>query len=287
MSSSQSAPDFGPLARKISTLNARLSELDSRIASENTARGQMVEELRHLQRLTTAGTLASGIAHECGTILNVVIGRAQMIATGEVQGDDATESAQVIVEQSQRMADLLRRMLGYARREPGHEEVLDKRKDAAGEVTRQTLALLSPLARKRGISLEFSEDPIASRALLQSRPLQQVLTNLIVNGIQATPQGGQLRVGIRQAGAPNHVYIWVEDQGPGIPASQRQEIFEPFFTTKDTGEGTGLGLSLSRDIVLELGGSIDVESEPGKGSRFTVYLPTTCGLQKEGERAQA
>jgi signal transduction histidine kinase len=113
--------------------------------------------------------------------------------------------------------------------------------------------------------------------------LQQVLTNLVVNGIQAMPDGGRLVIGLSEArrrppGARAGVEapffcISVEDEGVGIPSSGRDRLFEPFFTTKQTGEGTGLGLWLAHDIVRERGGFIEVDSEPGRGSRFAVYLP--------------
>ncbi len=118
---------------------------------------------------------------------------------------------------------------------------------------------------------------------IDSAQIQQVLTNLILNGIQAMPNGGRLQVGLkvararpsaRASGEENeYVAIYVCDEGVGISEETRKRIFEPFFTTKEVGKGTGLGLSIAHGIVEEHGGWIEVESEPGNGACFTVYLP--------------
>ena len=126
-----------------------------------------------------------------------------------------------------------------------------------------------------------NDQPVPAR--VDQNQMQQALTNIVVNGIQAMPNGGRLRVGIgRQLARPpsghpgpegEYLCVSFEDEGEGIPADDLPHLFEPFFTTKKVGEGTGLGLALAHDIVRDHGGWIDVESEIGKGSRFSVLLP--------------
>jgi signal transduction histidine kinase len=247
-----------------------------RLVAAEAGRTQAVESLRHVNRLGTAGTLSAGIAHECGTIVNVIGGRAQMIASGEATGEEAVASAEVVLAQCQRITELLQQLLGYTRRRRRLDQSLP-----VEQLVQQALLLLGPLARKRGVMLELRGGTTAR--VTAGPALQQVLTNLVVNGIQAMPDGGRLVIGLDEArrrppgaraGTEAPFFcISVEDEGVGIPSSGRDRLFEPFFTTKQTGEGTGLGLWLARDIVRERGGFIEVDSEPGRGSRFAVYLP--------------
>jgi len=146
----------------------------------------------------------------------------------------------------------------------------------------RTVELLASLARKRGVVIAVDAPEGAVTAQIDPGQIQQVLANLVVNGLQAMPSGGRLtlRLGRRYATPPSDVdgpageyaTITVEDQGDGIVQEDLPRIFEPFFTTKDVGEGTGLGLSVAYGIVREHGGWIDVESTPGAGSRFTCFL---------------
>jgi signal transduction histidine kinase len=153
-------------------------------------------------------------------------------------------------------------------------------------VAKQTLQLLEPIASRKRVHLEWL-DGVPGLDLstdVDASQLQQALTNLVMNGIQAMPDGGHLEVTARRvtATAPadqggragEFLAVEVSDQGTGIDEGTLGHIFEPFFTTKDVGQGTGLGLSVSYGIVHEHGGWIGAESRPGEGSRFTIYLPT-------------
>jgi len=145
------------------------------------------------------------------------------------------------------------------------------------------LNLMESMARKGEVdfALEKGEDPCIAE--VDPNQIQQVLSNLIVNGIQAMPSGGKLTVGVRKervrppvdhGGAEDeYICLFVQDEGAGIPEEQLPRLFEPFFTTKQVGQGTGLGLSVSRGIVSEHGGWIRVSSQVGRGSCFSIYLP--------------
>src|SRR5262249_4364200 len=234
--------------------------------------------LRHADRLNTVGKLASGIAHELGTPLNVVSGRARMIASGDLDGREVKESAETIVAQADRMVRIIRQLLDFARR-----RTAQKAPESLPELARRTVALLGPIADERGVTLEVAEGGGPLRAEVDAVQLEQALTNLVVNGIQAMPKGGTVTVSVsRERARPpadhggteqDWVKIEVADQGVGMAPETRAHVFEPFFTTKPVGEGTGLGLAVTYGIVQEHGGWIDVASELGAGSRFRVYLP--------------
>ena len=269
--------EIGELALEMDAMCDRLAEAHDRVQSETAARLATLDQLRHADRLMTVGKLASGIAHELGTPLNVISGRAQMIALGEVGASELAANAQVIVDQSQRIAGIIRQLLDFARRRGASRSRLE-----LGSVLRQTASLLGPMAEKRRAEIAVASDA-ELRADVDAGQLQQALTNLCVNGLQAMSHGGTLRLGLRRArvtpppdvGGPEVEVACIDviDQGAGIAPEVLPHIFEPFFTTKDVGEGTGLGLAVTYGIVREHGGWIDVSTELGRGTRFTVNLP--------------
>jgi len=234
------------------------------------------EELRAANRLATVGEVAASIAHEMGTPLAVVQVRAQMIAAGEVAPAELPAEAQVIVQQAQRMARMLRELLELA-----HPATPVKVPVDLAQLARQAASLLEPLARKRRVKLALDGEPPAMRVLGDFSKLLQILTNLTMNAIQSAP-GGAVRlfaVAHRRArpprGGPEADYRCVEvrDDGVGIADSIRPRLFDAFFTTKKEGEGIGLGLTVSNGIARDHQGWIGVESTPGRGSCFTLYLP--------------
>jgi signal transduction histidine kinase len=275
--------EVGQLAAEMNHMCELLQAEHQRADAEAAARLEAQDQLRHAERLSTVGKLASGIGHELGTPLNVVAGRAKMIASGEVTGAEASESARIIGEQAERMTKIIRQVLDFARRRGPQ-----KARRGLKEIVRSAGQLLRPLASKRDVALELpEEDAPEVAAAVDAGQLQQVLTNLMLNGVQAMPGGGALRVEIaREPARPPpdcdrpegvHVAIHVTDRGTGILPEHVGHVFEPFFTTKGVGEGTGLGLSVAYGIVRDHGGWITIRSAPGKGSRFTVYLPDEEG----------
>ena len=266
------------VADEMNAMTGRLADARRRLDSETAARLAAIEQVRHADRLTTVGRLASGIAHELGTPLNVVSGRAEMIASGEIsEAREVRETASVIRQQSDRMVRILRQLLDFARRKAAERAPTD-----LVPLARETLALVEPLADKRGVALRLGAQVAECRADVDAGQLQQVLTNLVMNGIQASRDGGtvEVRLSLRRVAAPEphaaerfYGCIEVIDEGAGMSEEVRARIFDPFFTTKPVGEGTGLGLSVAYGIVSDHGGWIDVASEPGKGSAFTVWLP--------------
>lgn len=288
--------EIGELAAEMNAMCDRLLEANERAAAEVARRIETLEQLRHADRLATVGRLASGVAHELGAPLQVVSGRAKMIADGDVTGTEAEDYARIIHEQVARMAAMIRQLLDFARR-----RAADKAPADVADVVRKTCALLSPIADKRRVALELhagtSEAPSAPdpasvpafEALIDAAQIQQALTNLIVNGVQAMPAGGVLSIAVRrERGAPmslrlgadrgvaserDCIRIDVEDRGEGMSPETIGRVFEPFFTTKPPGEGTGLGLAVAHEIVRGHGGWIAVRSKMGQGSCFSIFLP--------------
>ena len=248
------------------------------LAKETTARIATVEQLRHRDRLATVGQISSGIAHEVGTPLNVIGGRARLITETDTTLIEAKQHAAAIVEQSERVASTIRQLLDFARRRGPQQEMAH-----IGDLARRVLGLLRPLAGKRSVELVLLSGGTAAAAAVDSTQIEQALSNLVMNAIQAIPDGGTVRVGVDTVSRPmpedgsgpllEHVRLTVEDSGTGIATENLPHIFEPFFTTQQAGAGTGLGLSITHEIIRDHGGWIEVRSEPWKGSRFTVFLP--------------
>jgi signal transduction histidine kinase len=270
--------ELGELAAEVNTMCDRLAEARNKVTAETAARLAAVEQLRHADRLTTVGKLASGIAHELGTPLNVISGRAQLIQTGEKTPEGMRAGARIIMEQAKRMTAIIRQLLDFARRVETPKTELDLRDIAARCAT-----MLQSIASKAGVKLSVASGAPAVSALAEVSQLEQALANLVVNAIQATESGGYvlIEVGDEQAVPPAehggksgpYAYLRVTDTGTGMAEDTAARAFEPFFTTKDVGVGTGLGLSVAYGIVRDHGGWIDVDTTPGHGSRFSIRLP--------------
>jgi signal transduction histidine kinase len=269
--------ELAELALEMNEMCERLIVAHERVDDETKARIAALEQLRHADRLMTVGKLASGVAHELGTPLNVISGRAGMIVAGETSEKETASYARVIVDAADRMTRIIRQLLEFARRRGPQKSA-----QTLAPVVARTLELLQPLAAKKRVALSLKSETI-SPLEVDVNQIEQVVTNLVINAIQSMSRAGQVLVDLseRRVRPPadiqgregRYVCVRVADEGEGIAKENIQHVFEPFFTTKDVGEGTGLGLSVAYGIVREHGGWIAVESELGKGSQFDVYLP--------------
>jgi hypothetical protein len=224
------------------------------------------QELQRREHLASIGLLASGIAHEVNTPLTGISSYAQILMQDRSPDDPAYPILRKIEQQAFRAAGIASSLLNFSRqREGDHQEL-----DVAGMVG-ETLELFEPHLRGRRIDLTQRLDDRLPRIRGNRGRLQQVLMNLLLNAVDAMPDGGTVTV---LAGSEaDRVRIEVRDTGVGIAAEHLEKIYDPFFTTKPRGRGTGLGLSVSYGIVKEHAGTLSVESNPGEGSRFTVSLP--------------
>jgi len=266
---------------ELGRLAVAISEMSHRI-------GHQRDTIRHTDRLGTIGTLAAGMAHELGTPLNVVSGRAGLIKSGKLTPEEIAASAETIQSEADRMTKIIRQLLDFARQRPTPHEPMD-----LVEVTKRTCDLMHSLARNANVELDANLGEEHIKIEGDASQIQQVITNLITNAIAAMPDGGNVMVNLStysrglQALDPQptnqnlanstvgerQAVLSITDTGVGIAAENVNNVFEPFYTTKDVGEGTGLGLSIAYGIVREHNGDIQVTSEQGQGTTFTVTLP--------------
>jgi two-component system NtrC family sensor kinase len=270
--------ELSSLANAMNQMCVQLEASREAVRKETEARIAALEQLRHTERLATLGRLSSGIAHELGTPLNVVSGRAKLIIKENLKKEEITECSRIIKEQAERMTKLIRQLLDFARRRAPHKAPVNL-KILSGQV----IDILKPAAEKQKIIFELLKHDDIPLISIDPFQIQQVLINLVMNAIQAMPDGGHLKIELHKKYSchptlsngqeQNYVAISIKDEGKGIPKENINHLFEPFFTTKNVGEGTGLGLSIAYGIVQEHGGWIDVKSRIGGGSCFTIYLP--------------
>jgi two-component system NtrC family sensor kinase len=270
--------ELSNLANAMNQMCEQLAISREAVRKETEARISALEQLRHTERLATLGRLSSGIAHELGTPLNVVSGRAKLIIDENLKKEDIIECSKIIKEQVERMTKLIRQLLDFARRRAPQKSLVDLKNLSA-----QVLQMLKPTAEKQNVMLELLKNEDIPLVSIDPFQIQQVLINLAMNGIQAMPNGGHLKIRLHMIYAchptlnsgmeQDFVAVYIKDEGEGISENNINHLFEPFFTTKNVGEGTGLGLSIAYGIIREHGGWIDVKSKVGEGTCFTIYIP--------------
>lgn len=261
-----SRDEIGDLARDVNAMTISLEAAHSRAEEQSAARADTLERLRHADRLRAVGEMASAVAHEVGTPLAIVRARGQQLESGGVSAERTTEIATLIVNEVDRMTKIIRQLLSFAR-----QDASDIQTWRMAEWAIETIALLEPLARAAGVKLELEAPETTIE--FDSGKLRQVAINLLMNAIQASTRGAvvTMRLSVDAKGVTT---LSVEDAGSGVPEALRAEIFEPFFTTKTSGEGTGLGLSVTAGIVRELGGVLRVGEREGGGARFEASIPS-------------
>ena len=250
------------------------------VATEITQRKELEHQLRQSQKMEAVGQLAGGIAHDFNNVLTAILGYTRLLlkesGLAPQQRDDVTE----IEEAAERAASLTRQLLAFSRKQIMQPTVLN-----VNEVVQGMRSLLRRLIGEHiALVAAFDSEPVFVRA--DQGQLQQVVVNLSVNARDAMPAGGTLMLATARveldaafvAAHPGstvgpHVRLIVSDNGMGMDSEVRRRVFEPFFTTKPVGKGSGLGLATVYGIVKQSGGYIDVESQPGQGSTFTIYLP--------------
>ncbi len=235
------------------------------VAIDITERHKLEEQLRQTERLAEMGTLASGMAHEIGTPMNVIMGRAEYLLA-RTQDEKIRQGLQTIIGQVERITKIMNQLLTFARRKPAERRPMDLRTTAD-----DCLDMLRDRLEKSRIAVTVKGAASLPPVQADRDQMSQVFLNLFLNAIHAMPDGGHLTVTLGEAG--RQLRVSVADTGHGIAPDDLSKIFNPFFTTKEIGKGTGLGLTVVHGIVQEHGGTISVESEPAHGTTFTVTLP--------------
>jgi len=245
-------------------------EVSSRTGDLSAARARLeatFDELLSAKKLAAVGNLALGLAHEIRNPLSSIRMNVQMIRK-KVPPDRALPEHFAIVEaEILRLNRLLNDLMSFARPRALRLESVD----LAGVVDR-VIALVQGRLEAEGIRVERHLDPVQPPVVCDPEQVQQVLLNLVLNALEAMDRHSGRRVlSVGSGRQGNFASLWVSDSGGGIPPDDRDKLFDPFFTTK--AGGGGLGLSIVQNIVLHHGGHLTVESEPGSGATFTVYLP--------------
>jgi len=267
--------DFSPVAAGGHHIEEVAGLLDAlnRMALELTANQ---EDLLQARKIAAIGTLTAGVAHELNNPLNNIMLSAETVLEihGDELGGEARDVISDIMTQAERAGEIVRNLLDFSRTEKAKFSPL-----APEVVMQSSLALLRNQIMISGLTIDVDVAPGLAAVAGNLRLLQQVFLNLMQNAVQATPAGGAITVSGADAG--EFVRLSVRDSGKGIDRENLSHIFEPFFTTKEVGKGTGLGLAVTYSIIKRHGGRIEVESAPGKGACFSVFLPKAVAVPAE------
>ena len=236
------------------------------IFNDITDRVRLENQLQQAERLSSIGLFAAGIAHEVNTPLAAISSYAQMLLGDSRRDDPQRELLEKIEKQSFRASDILNNLLNFARFSDRDFEELN-----LNSLMLDTLSLLEHHFRKSAIEINLDFEPTLPATIGNAGKLQQVFMNLFLNARDSMPKGGRLRLSTRKVNS--ELVVQVEGSGTGISKEAIQRIYDPFYTTKPVGRGTGLGLSISYGIIQEHSGRIKVDSQPGKGTTFSVYIP--------------
>ena len=259
---------------------ANVTDLTERVAQE--------ERLRHAYKMESLGQLTGGVAHEFNNLLTAIGGFAHMAARAADDTERVRECLGEIVKASDQAAGLTRQMLAFARKQELEAKVV-----STNRILVDLQTMVKPIVGD-AIPMRMSLSDEELWVSVDPDQLSQAILNLAINACHAMPDGGQLTIGSRtveldesrvalypHADAGRYVAVFVSDTGTGIDAETLEHIFDPFFTTKETDQGTGLGLSMVYGMVEQSGGIVDVDSEVGAGTTFTIYLPRVEGARRE------
>jgi len=262
-----SSDEIGVLQKTFRNMIASLEDRDRRRKAESDNR------LLQSEKQASIGRLAAGVAHEINNPLTGVLTYTHMLLRRKDLGEDIRSDLEVIVQSTERVRKIVKGLLDFSR-----QTKLDREPTDVNRLVSSTVSMMENQALVKGVSINFNHGETLPQVTLDRSQIQSVLLNLILNALDATEPGDTINIytttGL-SASEPGQtgVEITIADNGCGIPPENLDKLFDPFFTTKEVGQGTGLGLSVSLGIIHEHGGTIRVQSEIGKGSRFFIWLP--------------
>ncbi len=254
--------EFNRMARNIERQNSKREQLFNE--KINLERG-----LRHQDKLASIGQLASGLAHEIGTPLTVISGRAEHLLHKSSADHPGSENLKIIIRQAERITKTMQQMLAFSRKPTAEfsQVYLEK-------IINDAFSLCQLKQRKNHPPIEIELKLSTNSLMADEDGLRQLFVNLMLNSFHAMKGGGKITITSEEdSSSPGEVIITYEDNGPGVPSALRERIFDPFFTTKEVGEGTGLGLFMVANIVQEHQGRIKLDCDFDKGARFIIHLP--------------
>jgi signal transduction histidine kinase len=277
--------EMGTIAAEFNAMVAELREARRQLEEEAEAQRRTQRALQEADKLITIGQLSAGLAHEIGSPLQILNGRARALLNRADDAEEVRRNAEILVAQTDRITRIVEQLLHFARR-----RTLPPARNDLRTAVNSVLDLLQYEARRRGISLTFSCTPDLPPRPVETDGIQQIVLNLVTNALAATPDKGRVSVSLElKRSSPtgekeeiSAVRLVVSDTGNGMSQEVREHIFEPFFTTRSAEGGTGLGLAVVKALVTEYDGTIEVASEPGAGSRFIIDLPVPSTATKAG-----
>lgn len=261
-----SADQYQRLQVTINQLRSMQVELRARMEAQRSAENRLVQAAK----LAAVGEMAAGIAHELNNPLTSVTGFAELALDSLPEDSQTRQDLDIVMREASRARDVVRRLLDFARQSESARV-----RASLNEVIEDVIALSKHLIHTSGVELKLELEKNLPWIMVDANQMKQVLLNLVHNALQAMPDGGSMTIFSQSAsrGSRDWVVVSVCDTGVGIPQTELARIFEPFYTTKGGQGGTGLGLSVTYGIITDHGGQIEVESEIGVGSKFTVWLP--------------
>jgi signal transduction histidine kinase len=261
-----SANQYQRLQETVRQLRAIEIELNARMEAQRSAENRLIQAAK----LAAVGEMAAGIAHELNNPLTTVTGFSELVLEELSQDSKYRVELEMVSREARRASDVVRRLLDFSRQ----GERARTRADL-NEVVNDVIALTRHLIQTNNVNLTLQLDDNLPWISIDRNQMKQVLLNLIHNALQAMPKGGELLASTRAAKREDRdwVIMAVKDSGVGIQPADQDRVFEPFFTTKGDRGGTGLGLSVTYGIITDHGGTIEIASEPNKGSTFSVWLP--------------
>ncbi|MBA3465341.1 MAG: HAMP domain-containing protein [Deltaproteobacteria bacterium] len=272
--------EIGAIATRFNEMTYSLRESRAETQRQNDEKLHLEQRLGQTEKLATIGQLAAEIAHEVGTPLNVIAGRARSIQKKSKDPEAVEKNAEIVAEQTARITRIIQRLLDFTRRKVGAPE---RAVVNLNELATQTVELLSGQISVAKVKTKVERAEGLPVVAGDPDRLQQVLINLLLNAVQSMPEGGALRIetkvvkrtrpGLETNADQAFVSCVVSDTGVGIPAEIKDKIFDPFYTTKEGSGGTGLGLAVCSGIVKEHDGWIEVDDNSGGGTVFRVFLP--------------
>jgi len=264
-------PDIGPISDgEIGVLQNTFKEM---VEAMGRRRAESQNRLMMSEKQASVGRLAAGVAHEINNPLTGVLTYTHMLLRRKDLPDDIRADLQTIAEATDRVRKIVKGLLDFSR-----QTKLDREQIDVNRLVASTTSIMENQALVRGVSIEFVPDENLPMVNMDRNQFQSVLMNMLLNALDATEAGDKITVSTRNKESPNEagqqgIEITIADTGCGIAQEHLGKLFDPFFTTKEVGHGTGLGLAVSLGIVQRHGGTIKVNSQPGKGSAFTIWVP--------------
>jgi two-component system NtrC family sensor kinase len=279
------ASSFNSMSRELQTARkqnlAWTHTLEQRVEEKTRELKRAHEHALHTEKMASIGKMAAVLAHEINNPLSGILTYAKLLhkwidrdAVGHHQ--EICDSLDLIASESRRCGDLVKNLLTFSRTTPMNLQPAN-----LNQVINRSLRLVQHQLDLAGIHVQPQLDPKLPQVQCDAAQIEQVVLALVMNALDAMPQGGNLWLTTSFTREPNQACIMVRDDGSGIPAEILPRIFEPFLTTKETGRGVGLGLAISHSILERHRGTIEVQSEQGRGTTFTVTLPWESELNAD------